>query len=111
MRKKLRVNPNTHLVCVPQDMVEDGMVGDVDSYPNAVTLTLVTPGANLRDVRASLMRVVEDIEQRIDFTERKAPTEIKAPEEVKSVPTKPAKLPKQETSLDELRARIKRGSK
>lgn len=71
MRKTLRVNPKTHLVCVPHEMVQDGMVGDVDSYPNAVTLTLVVPGANLHDVKSSLLRVVEDIEQRIDFTERK----------------------------------------
>jgi len=73
MRKTLRVNPKTHLVCVPQEMVEDGMVGDVDAFPNAVTLTLVVPGANLHDVKASLLRVIQDIEQRIDFAERKTP--------------------------------------
>jgi hypothetical protein len=70
MRKVLRVNPKTHLVCVPQEMVEDGMVGDVDSYPNAVTLTLVTPGASLEDVKASLERTLSDIEHRIRFAGR-----------------------------------------
>lgn len=103
MRKTLRVNPKTHLVCVPQEMVEDGMVGDVESYPNAVTLTLVVPGANLRDVRSSLLRVVEDIEQRIDFTERKVPAEVK------TMPAKSMEVPKQATSFGELKAKIKRG--
>jgi hypothetical protein len=102
MRKKLRVNLKTHLVCVPQDMVEDGMVGDVDSYPNAVTLTLVVPGANLRDVKSSLLRVVDDIQQRIDIAERKLPGKIKIT---------PIKIPipqKKEMSFDEIRAKIRR---
>lgn len=71
MRKVLRVNPKTHLVCVPQEMVEDGMVGNVDSYPNAVTLTLVTPGANLQDIKSSLERTLDDIEHRIRIAGRR----------------------------------------
>jgi integrase len=46
-------------------------VGDVDSYPNAVTLTLVTPGASLEDVKVSLERTLSDIEHRIKFAGRK----------------------------------------
>ena len=65
MRKTLRVNPKTHLVCVPGPMVEEGLVGDVDSYANAVTLTLVSPGASLEDVKASLETVLKDIELRM----------------------------------------------
>ncbi len=65
MRKTLRVNPKTHLVCVPGPMIEEGMVGDVDSYANAVTLTLVSPGASLEDVKASLETVLKDIELRM----------------------------------------------
>jgi len=65
MRKTLRVNPKTHLVCVPSPMVEEGMVGDVESYANAVTLTLVSPGASLEDVKASLETVIKDVELRM----------------------------------------------
>lgn len=70
MRKTLRVNPKTHLVCVPNSMVEEGLVGDVDSYANAVTLTLVSPGVNLEDVKASLETVLKDIELRMRMEER-----------------------------------------
>lgn len=73
MRKVLRINPKTHLVCIPEEMVEDGMVGDVDSYPNAVTLTLVSPGASLEDVESSLSRTLEDIRHRIKFTGQERP--------------------------------------
>jgi hypothetical protein len=37
MKKTLRVNPRTHLLCVPGDMVEAGLVGDVDAFANAIT--------------------------------------------------------------------------
>ena len=65
MKKTLRVNPKTHLVCIPSSMVEEGMVGDVDSFANVVTLTLVSPGASLEDVKASLETVLKDIELRM----------------------------------------------
>lgn len=79
MRKVLRINPKTHLVCIPEEMVVDGMVGNVDSYPNAVTLTLVTPGASLRDVEASLERTLDDIKHRIRFKGREASGEPDSP--------------------------------
>jgi hypothetical protein len=65
MKKTLRVNPKTHLVCIPSSMVEEGMVGDVDSYANAITLTLVSPGASLVEVKESLETVLKDIELRM----------------------------------------------
>jgi hypothetical protein len=46
-------------------MVEEGMVGDVDSYADAITLTIVSSGASLEDVKASLETVLKDIELRI----------------------------------------------
>ncbi len=65
MKKTLRVNPRTHLVCIPSSMVEEGMIGDVDSYANAITLTIVSSGASLEDVKASLETVLKDIELRM----------------------------------------------
>ena len=72
MRKTLRVNPKTHLVCVPQELVEDGMVGDVIAFANVTTLTIVSPSATLEDVRTSLTTVLRDIEQRIELAKRKS---------------------------------------
>lgn len=65
MKKTLRVNPKTHLVCIPNSMVQEGMVGNVDSFANTVTLTLVLPGAGLEDVKTSLETVLKDIELRM----------------------------------------------
>jgi hypothetical protein len=70
MRKIIRVNPKTHMMCIPNEIAEDGMVGDVESFPNAVTLSLVMPGADLEDVEASLERTLEDIRHRMRFAER-----------------------------------------
>ena len=70
MRKTIRVNPKTHMMCVPREIAEDGMVGNVESYPNAVTLTLVMPGSDLHDVESSLERTLEDIQHRIRFEEK-----------------------------------------
>ena len=46
-------------------MVEEGMVGDIESFANTVTLTLVSSGASLEDVKASLETVLKDIELRM----------------------------------------------
>lgn len=111
MRKVLRVNPKTHLVCIPHEMIEDGMVGDVNSYPNAVTLTLVTPGANLEDVRDSLERTLDDIKQRMRFIGRGAsekPEPVKHPgpppkvDKVKEEPKSP-----EQVRLDEMRRNLR----
>jgi hypothetical protein len=96
MRKVIRINPKTHMLCIPEEIAEDGMVGDVDSYPNAVTLTLVVPGASLEDVEASLMRTLDDIRHRIKFTERNIPRREES---------KPAKHGT--SSFDELRQKIR----
>jgi hypothetical protein len=108
MRKVIRINPKTHLVCIPEEMVEDGMVGDVDSYPNAVTLTLVTPGASLEDVEASLKRTLEDIQHRIKFGERERPEPAKRAwtKHVPAVPAQPK--PGGLSVFDELRKKIGR---
>ena len=56
MKKRIRVNPKTHLACIPLECVEEGMVGDLDSYANAITLTIVSPGVGLEDIKAGLER-------------------------------------------------------
>ena len=65
MKMTLRINPKTHLVCIPNSMVGEGMVGDVESFADTVTLTIVTRGASLEDVKTSLETVLKDIELRM----------------------------------------------
>jgi len=94
MRKVIRVNPKTHMMCIPNEIAEDGMVGDVESYPNAVTLTLVMPGADLHDAESSLERTLDDIRHRMRFEEK-----------MKDNPVGQEK--KRTKSFDELRAKLK----
>jgi hypothetical protein len=102
MRTKVRINPKTHLVCVPKDMVDEGMVGSVDSYANAVTLTLVSPNAKLEDVKASLETVLHDIDLRIRLDERGKQTkpETELPPQVKGG-----------NEFDNLRRKLKGGNR
>ena len=71
MKRRIRVNPKTHLACIPLECVEEGMVGYVDSYTNAITLTIVSPGVGLEDIKASLKTVIKDIDLRIKLKQAK----------------------------------------
>lgn len=73
MRRRIRVNPKTNLASIPKQLVEDGLSGDVDAYANAVTVTLVKPGALLIDVRDSLRTVLQDVELRMRVEGRTKP--------------------------------------
>jgi hypothetical protein len=64
MKKVLRINPRTHLLCVPGEMVEEGMIGDVDAYIETVAMVVVKPGACLSDVKSSLETIIKDLELR-----------------------------------------------
>ncbi len=76
MRITLRINPRTHLACIPNSVVEDGMIGNVDAYADAVTLTLVSPKATLEDVKISLHTIMMEIEHRIDLVKRGRESEV-----------------------------------
>ncbi len=45
----------------PKGIRQDGFVGKVEGFPNALTLTLIKPGAALSDVQRSLKIIQEDI--------------------------------------------------
>lgn len=103
MRKSITINPTTRVVKLPKELVEDGFAGELDTYPNAVTFTLVRPGASLKDVEASLERTLGDIRQRMRAGMDRVST------------TKPAPTPKlikkrkKEVNFDELRQNIRGG--
>ena len=72
MRCKFKVHPKARTIYLSRDVIKDGFQGQVDGYRNAVTLTLVHPGANLEDVRDSLRVVLDDIEIRMRMEEKKS---------------------------------------
>jgi len=61
MLRKIRINPEARIATIPKELIDQGFAGDVDGYANAVTLTLVKPGADLAAVKRSLQIVLEDI--------------------------------------------------
>jgi len=71
MKRKIRINPITHLAYIPEEVINEGFVGDLDAYANAKTVTLVHPGAPLKDVERSLEIVLQDIRLRMGKGESK----------------------------------------
>lgn len=65
MKRKIRINPKTYLAYIPEDVIREGFVEDVDAYANAKTVTLVHPEASLEDVERSLEIVLQDIRLRM----------------------------------------------
>ncbi|GAJ16665.1 unnamed protein product, partial [marine sediment metagenome] len=64
MKRKIRINPRTYLAYIPEDIIQEGFVEDVDAYANAKTLTIVHPEASLEEVERSLEIVLADIRLR-----------------------------------------------
>lgn len=64
---KIKINPNSGLAYISEDIRKEGYVGDIDCLPNAITLTLIRPGASLKDVKCSLENVIKDLELRMKY--------------------------------------------
>ncbi|MBU2597555.1 MAG: hypothetical protein KJ757_08360 [Planctomycetes bacterium] len=65
MKRKIRVNLTTHLAYIPEDIINEGFLGDLDAYANAKTVTLVHPDTSLKEVERSLEIVLQDIRLRM----------------------------------------------
>ncbi|MHA1813647.1 MAG: hypothetical protein ACTSYX_09485 [Candidatus Thorarchaeota archaeon] len=65
MKRKIRINPKTKLAYIPESIIQEGFVEDVDAYGNAKTLTLVHPKASLEEVARSLEIVLQDVRLRM----------------------------------------------
>lgn len=64
MKIKIRVNPKTNLAYIPDDLINEGFIGDVEALANAKTVTLFQPGASLEEIEKSLEIVLADIRLR-----------------------------------------------
>lgn len=116
MRKSITINPTTRVVVLPKELVEDGFAGELDAFPNAVTFTMIRPGANLEDVEASLLRTLEDIRQRMrmgmDRSSITKPAPAPKPKKTGETQDKPRveeRLDKLESEFDKMRRKIKEG--
>lgn len=65
MRTKVKVNPNTGVLYIPKDLLDDGFTGDMDALSNAMTFTIIHPSANLERVKESLEIMLMDIDLRL----------------------------------------------
>ena len=61
MSKFIRIGERTGITYFPKELRESGFVGRIESLPNALTLTLIKPGASLADVEESLKILLQDI--------------------------------------------------
>jgi len=69
MRKAICAYSNG-VVSIGREMARQGFLGKCDGYPNAVTLTIVKPGANLDEAIQSLKLTIQDLELRKAHGER-----------------------------------------
>jgi hypothetical protein len=53
-----------HQMYLPKEIAEDGFTGKVALIANAVTVVMVKDGVLLKDIKKSLQRIIEDLEQR-----------------------------------------------
>ena len=60
----ISIGKKTGITYIPKDLREEGFVGKVDGFPNALTLILVKPGASLADIERSLRILLQDIRLR-----------------------------------------------
>lgn len=65
MRTKIKINPNTGVLYMPKDLLDDGFKGEMDALSNAMTFTIVHPEADLEGVKESLHIILQDIELRL----------------------------------------------
>ena len=49
---------------LPEELLEEGFVGDVEILADAFTATMIKPGANLSQVKESLQIMIKDIDLR-----------------------------------------------
>ena len=54
-----------HRAYIPNEIADEGFVGDLDAYASAKTVTLVHPLASLQEVERSLEIVLQDIRLRM----------------------------------------------
>lgn len=64
MKVTIRINPKTKLAYIPDDLTNEGFIGDVEALADAKTVTLFQPGASLDEIEKSLLIVLADVRLR-----------------------------------------------
>ena len=72
---KIKINRNSGLTYIPKNIRDEGYVEEVEALPNAITLTLIKPGATNEQIKRSLRHLLRDIELREDYESEKPGTE------------------------------------
>ena len=70
MKRKIRINPKAKIAYIPGELIDQGFEGELDSYANAITLTMVKPDASLEEIERSLNIVLDDIRFRRELEEK-----------------------------------------
>lgn len=65
----ISIGEKTGITYFPKELRKEGFVGRVEGLPNALTLTLIKPGASLTDVEKSLKILLQDIKLRRQYKE------------------------------------------
>ena len=66
---KIRIDKITGFAYIPKDIRKEGFEGDIDTLPNALTLTLIKPGVPLKSAIKSLRIILKDLELRVEHEE------------------------------------------
>ena len=61
---RIKVDKRTGVTYFPKEVRQEGFVGEIEGFPNALTFTLIKPGTSLIDVTRSLKIVLQDLELR-----------------------------------------------
>ncbi len=64
MKLTIRINPKSKLAYIPDDLTNEGFIGDVEALANAKTVTLFKPGTSLDEIEKSLEIILADVRLR-----------------------------------------------
>lgn len=70
MKSKITIQPSNQVAYIPNHLIKEGYVGQVETLANAATVTLLKPGVPLRDIKRSLEIVIQDVELRMKGAKR-----------------------------------------
>ena len=73
MKTKIRIDSESGLAYIAKALREEGLVGEVIALANARTLTLIVPGTKLTDVKRSLETIINDLDLRIEYEDKRGP--------------------------------------
>ena len=64
MKTRIKINKDTQLAYIPDDIVNEGFVGEVEVLFNFNTGLLIRPGSTIDEQIRSVERLLEDLKDR-----------------------------------------------